>query len=197
MCRPLRWLCLIVLLALPACSDEGRIAPQDPTVDPNEEIQRGWELFRARDFHSAADLFRRVIENRPNAAAGYIGLGWCEIEVDSIANACETLERAVALSNDVDGFAGLAAAASALGRDSTAVEASLHVSEESYIFIGDPSFSYTDVVFIRALGLFHLLRYEECLEALQILDPYLEIDLGALDFRELLFNKLQSLRGDV
>ncbi len=191
------WLCLLVLLALPACSDDGRIVAQEPTVDENEEIQRGWALFRARDFTSAADRFRLVIETSPDAAPGYVGLGWCEIETDSLPNAYKTLDRAVTLSDDPDGFAGLAAAASALGRDSTAVEASLQITDENYLFTGDPSFSYTDLVFIRALGLFHLLRYEDCLEALQILNPFLEIDLGAFDFREQLFKELQELRGDV
>ena len=89
----------------------------------------------------------------------------------------------------------MAVAASALGRDSLAVEMASRCTDDSYIFIGNPDFTYTDIVYIRALGEFHLRRYEDCYASLMILYPELAVDMEAYDFREQLFVELQRLRG--
>ena len=188
------WLGLTVLcLLLPACNDEGELVPQTPWFDRNHEIQQGWSLFRMADYDGAAVHFDRVIEHFPDAADGYIGLGWCEIERDQLEHALVLLETAIGLADEPDAIAGTAVAASALGRDSLAVEAASMCTDDSYLFIGNPDLRYTDLVYIRALGEFHLRRYEECYASLRILDNNLEIDFEAYDFREQLFNELQDL----
>ena len=191
------WLCLIALLLFPACGDDGGVVPQETPIDVDHEIQQGWALFRARDFTGAAIHFRLVVQESPDAADGYIGLGWCEIEADSLSRAYATLETATRLDDDPDGLAGIAVAASALGRDSVAVAAASSITDTGYLFTGDQSFGYTDLVYIRALGEFHLRRYEECCASLRILKPDLVIDLDAYYFREQIFIALSLLRGRV
>jgi tetratricopeptide (TPR) repeat protein len=193
------WLGLIVicLLVFLACDDESGVVPQPPQIDRNHELQRGWSLFRMKDYDAAAVHFDAVVEHFPDAADGYIGLGWCEIERDHLELALDHLQTADRLANEPDAIAGIAVAASALGLDSLAVEAASRCTDDSYLFIGDPDVGYTDLVYIRALGEFHLLRYEDCYASLRILDRNLEIDMEAYDFREQLFRELQRMRSRV
>jgi len=186
-----------LLLVLPACDDGGGIVPPPPTIDRNQEILLGWNLFRATDYSGAAIHFARLVEHFPDATEGYVGLGWCEIELEDLPLAIVYFEKATRLADDPDGFAGLAVAASALGRDSLAVEAAAWFTDEQYLFIGDPTLGFTDLVYIRALGQFHLRRYEDCYASLRILRSWLEIDMDAYDFREQLFSQLRLLREEV
>jgi hypothetical protein len=190
----LLWISLLAIL--PACGEESFV-PRDKPIDPDEEIQIGWARFRDGQYLEALSRFSRVVVQHPDAADGHVGAGWSRIELDSLETAITSLRTATNLVDHADGYAGLAVAASALGYDSLAVAAAEAVDDETYLFIGDPTFSYTDVVYIRALGQFHLLRYEACYRSLLILDPGLEIDLGAFDFRDRLFEALERLRGRV
>lgn len=198
--RPLTcWPCLMVLclLLFSACNDEGGVVPQPPLIDRNHELQQGWYLFRITDYIGAAVHFDRIVEHFPDAADGYIGLGWCETERDELDRALDYFETANRLADEPDAIAGTAVAASALGRDSLAVEMASRCTDDSYIFIGNPELTYTDLVYIRALGEFHLRRYDDCYASLRILRPSWEIDMQAYDFREQLFAELQHLRGQV
>jgi tetratricopeptide (TPR) repeat protein len=197
--RWLRWSInlAVLFLILSACSDESRVAPQEPPLDRSYENQQGWSLFRSTDIQGAAIHFNRLVEHFPDAADGYLGLGWCEIELDRLEQAIAYLETAIRLSDEPDAFAGLAVAASALGRDSVAVDAASRFNNVEYLFLGDPEFGFTDLVYIRALGQFHLLRYEDCYASIQILRPSFEIDMSAYDFRTQLFRQLQYLRRQV
>ena len=188
-------ICLPVFLL--ACSDDGGIVPQPPQIDRNHELQQGWSLFRQRDYDTAANHFTAVVDHFPDAADGYIGLGWCEIELDHLELGLDHLQTADRLADEPDAIAGIAVAASALGLDSLAVETALRCTDESYLFIGNPTLSYTDLVYIRALGEFHLLRYEDCYESLRLLDDDIVIDMEAYDFREQLFEELDRLWGRV
>ena len=190
-------LTMLCLLAFLACGDKEEIVPQPPQIDRNHEIQQGWSLFRMSDYDAAAVHFETVVEHFPDAADGHIGLGWCEIERDHLGPALEHLETADRLAYEPDAIAGIAVVASALGLDSLAVESASRCTDNSYLFIGNPDLSYTDLVYIRALGEFNLLRYEDCYASLRILDTDLEIDMEAYDFREQLFSELQRMRGRV
>lgn len=187
--------CLLMALLVSACSNDGGGTPQEPPIDFNTEVQRAWGLFRARDFPGATNSFRQLTVRVPDAAEGYVGLGWCQIVADSLELAYGTLERAGRLGDEEDGAAGLAVAASALGLDSAAVEAASRITDPLWLFVGDPNFGYRDLVYIKALGEFDLRMYENCYASLQILVPELRIDLNAFDFREELFTALESLRG--
>jgi tetratricopeptide (TPR) repeat protein len=189
-----RGVLLILLVWLPACGEEG-FTPQDAPIDPDLEIQIGWAHFRSREYVEALARFSRLVREIPDAADGHIGAGWCRLELDSLEAAIVSLSTATLLSDNADGYAGLAVAASALGQDELAVTAAEAVVDETYVFLGDPTFTYTDLVYIRALGQFHLLRWEDCYRSLLILWPDLEIDLSAFDFRDRLFAALEQLRG--
>ena len=84
-----------------------------------------------------------------------------------------------------------------MGMDSVAVAATSWATDPSWVFVGDADFGHRDIVYIRALGEFHLRRYANCYASLLILIPNLRIDLEAFDFREDLFAALESLRGQV
>ncbi len=187
---------LLLVLALPCCSPKGG-TPQEPAIDFNEELQRAWGQFRAHDFPAASVSFRLLSRRFPEAAEGRVGLGWCQIVADSLEAAYASFGLAGGLRGDDNAVAGIAVVASAMGWDSIAVEASSKATDPTWIFGGDPQFGYPDLVFIKALGEFHLLHYEDCYATLLILIPDLRIDLGAFDFREELFSALESLRGQV
>ena len=188
---------LLLLLLLPSCAGENGGTPQEPAVDFGEEIQRAWTQFRARDFDAASVSFRLLSRRFPQATEGRIGLGWCHIVADSLADAYALFEEVGGVHGGAEAAAGLAVAASAMGRDSVAVEAASQVDDPLWLFVGDPEFGYRDLVFIRALGEFHLLRYGECYATLRVLIPELLIDMEAFEFREDLFAALESLRGRV
>ena len=101
------WLGLIVicLLVFLACDDESGVVPQPPQIDRNHELQRGWSLFRMKDYDAAAVHFDAVVEHFPDAADGYIGLGWCEIEGDHLELALDHLQTADRLANEPDAIA--------------------------------------------------------------------------------------------
>ncbi len=187
---------LLFVLVLPCCSPKGG-TPQEPAIDFNEELQRAWSQFRAHDFPAASVSFRLLSRRFPEAPEGRIGLGWCQVVADSLGAAYTSFGLAGGLRGDADAVAGIAVVASAMGWDSIAVEASSKATDPTWLFGGDPEFGYRDLVFIKALGEFHLLRYEDCYATLLILIPNLRIDLGAFDFREELFAALESLRGQV
>jgi hypothetical protein len=161
----------------------------------NEELQRAWGQFRARDFPKAMVSFRLLSRRFPDAAEPRVGIGWCQIVADSLEDAYATLELAGGVQGDADTRAGIAVVASAMGQDSIAVAAASTASDPLWIFVGDPEFGYDDLLFIKALGEFHLRRYEECYASLLVLIPELRIDLEAYDFREDLFAALEALRG--
>ena len=188
---------LLAPLLLASCAQESAFVPQETPIDPEHEIQRGWALFRERDYRGAMVPFGGVAEQFPSAPGGHVGLGWCRVEIDSLEAALRDFRTAERLGGDADGHAGLAVTASALGLDSLAVAAAERVEDPAYQFTGDPEFGYTDLLYIRALGLFHLARYADCYATLRMIDPSLSIDLDAYDFREQLFLALQSLRGTV
>lgn len=188
---------LLFLALLSGCSGDTKRPPQEPAVDFDEQVQEGWAAFNAGNLPASRAIFLDLVESFPDAAEGYTGLGWCEISQGNPATGLETLLAADRLAGGADAAAGLAVAASAVGRDSIAVEAAARITDSSYVFAGDPDFTYRDVVYIRALGEFHLLRYEDCYTSLSILAPDLWIDFREYDFREQLFAALESLRGRV
>ncbi len=188
---------LLLVVILPCCSPKGGGTPQEPAVDFNEELQRAWGQFRARDFPAATTSFRLLSHRFPEAVEGRIGLGWCQVVADSLEDAYASFGQAGGMQGEPDAIAGIAVVASAMGWDSTAVEAASRANDPTWIFVGDPDFGYRDLVFIRALGQFHLRRYEDCYASLLILIPDLRIDMEAFDFREDLFAALESSRGHV
>jgi hypothetical protein len=188
---------VFLLVSLPGCShDKG--TPQEPSVDFREELDLAWGQFRAHDYSASAVSFRLLLRRFPDTTEPRVGLGWCELATDSLADAFETFQDAGGLRGGVDALAGLAVAASAMGQDSIAVEAASRAATDPlWVFVGGHDLGYRDLVFIEALGEFHLRRYEECYASLRILIPDLRIDLDAFDFREDLFSALESLRGQV
>lgn len=184
---------ICIALLLLSCGGDDKPAPQEPAIDANLELQQGWALFRAGDFEAARLRFERVVEALPEIPDGYVGRGWCQLELDSLEAAALTLDFADRIAEDPDIDAGIALLASLRGDDSLAVEASARVDDPSYVFFGDPTFRYRDLVYIRAVALFHLLRWSECYEALRILDAGLVIDLEAYDFRQRLFDAIEEI----
>lgn len=192
---PIRWICILPFLAIVSCAGERtRPAPQEPPLDLNEMIQQGWDLFRAGAIPESAGIFRQLIVEFPDAPIPYTGLGWCEVDQDSLPAALDLFAHALRLNEENDALAGTAVTASALALDSLAVDAAYRIHQTDYVFQGDPRFGYTQVIYLRALGEFHLLRWADCYASLRILDPELDIDLAAWDFREQLFAALEGLR---
>lgn len=183
----------ILILLLASCGTNRNLVPQEPPVDRNQKIDRAWALFVAGDYAEARAIFEEIIDHFPDDAAGHVGRGWCAVETDSLDLAYTSFQTSLQLADDPDGIAGLAVAASALGIDSVAVAAASRVGED-YQFSKIPSLDYRDLVFIRALGEFHLRRYVDCYASLRILNPSLQIDLDEYDFREQLFAALESIR---
>ncbi|MDM7913902.1 MAG: tetratricopeptide repeat protein [Candidatus Eisenbacteria bacterium] len=186
------------LLLLASCGDESRRpAPQEPEPDRAAMLQEGWDLFRARLYPDARAIFGRVSVLFPDVSEGYLGVGWCQIETDSLAEAIASLDIARSLDDSPEAWIGLAIAASGLGIDSLAFEAAMRVDDPAFIFAGDEDVAYPDAVYIAALAAFHMQRYQECYDLLLSFDPAIEIDLTAYDFRERLFEELMRLRGTV
>lgn len=184
----------LTLVLLAGCSNETRRPPQEPAVDFDARVQEAWREFDSGNIPSARTIFAELTDAFPDAAEGHTGLGWCSIAEDRPEEGLTPLVEANRLAGGSDAAAGLAVAASALGRDSLAVDAAAQVTDTSYVFSGDSDFTYRDVVYIRALGEFHLLRYEDCHRSLSILIPDLWIDFREYDFREQIFAALESLR---
>lgn len=192
---PVAWIRILPLLAIFSCAQEkAPPAPQEPPLDLNEMTQQGWEMFRAGAISQSAGIFRQLIGEFPDAPIPYSGLGWCEIEQDSLPEALGLFGHSLGLDEEDDALAGTVVTASALALDSIAVDAAYRIRETGYVFQGDPHFGYRQVIYLRALGEFHLLRWAACYASLRIIDPELEIDLAAWDFREQLFAALEGLR---
>jgi tetratricopeptide (TPR) repeat protein len=186
---------ILLLLTLVSCGEESAPPePIPPLPDLNEQTQKGWESFRAGGYSASAGIFRELISLYPDAPAPYVGLGWCDIERDSLDAALDLFDHALRLDEEIDALAGTVVAASALALDALAVDAAYRVRRMDYIFQGNPQFGYRQVVYLRALAEFHLLRWDDCYASLKILDPDLDIDLDAWDFREQIFAALESLR---
>ena len=186
---------IFLLLAIVSCGKENAPpAPQEPPLDLNEQTQKGWDFFRSGGYSSSAAVFRQLIDLFPDAPAPYVGLGWCDVERDSLQAALELFDHALRLDEEDDALAGTVVTASALALDSLAVDAAYRIHETNYIFHGNPRFGYLQIVYLRALGEFHLLRWTGCYASLRILDPELDIDLAAWDFREQLFAAFEGQR---
>ncbi len=190
-------LAVILFTLASGCSDETKRPPQEPAADYDALVQQAWAAFDSGDYDSARAIFNQLIASFPDAAEGHTGFGWCEIVEQRLESALAALLEADRLGGGADAAAGLAVAASALGRDEIALEAAARVEDPSYVFSGDPQFTFRDLLYIRALAEFHLLRYEDCYSTLNILMPDLWIDFDEYDFREQLFAALESLEGRV
>ncbi|MBM3287094.1 MAG: hypothetical protein FJY88_07050 [Candidatus Eisenbacteria bacterium] len=192
---PLRLFPVALLFLLAACQKDPTPPAQQPPLDFNAEIQRGWSLYRNHQYAEAEATFRGLVEGFPHESEPLVGRGWCEVETDSLDLAIRLFQTAIEMEALPDAFAGIAVTASALGRDSLAVAAAHEITDPSYLFIGDPYLGYQRIVYLRALGEFHLRRWQDCYDSLLILRSWLEIDLDDYDFREQLMAALESLRG--
>lgn len=185
---------ILLALALTSCSNDGGGVPQEPAVDFNEELQRAWNQFRSQDIETASASFELLSRGFPGAPEPRTGLGWCAIVTDDLEGALAIFDEAGGMQGDRETLAGIAVAASAMGRDSLAVDAATAALDPVWAFVGDPEFGYSDLVYIKALGEFSLKRYDDCYASLLLLVPDLQVDMEAFDYREDLFAELESLR---
>jgi len=137
----IRLLWILAVLATYSCGTEkAPPAPEEPPLDLNEQTQKGWNLFRQHSYSPAGSVFRQLIALFPDAPDPYIGLGWCNVEQDSLLQALSLFEHALTLDEQDDALAGLVVTASALAQDSLAVEAAYRTTNTGYIFNGNPLF---------------------------------------------------------
>lgn len=189
---PVILVCAVLALS---CGGDAGITPQEPVPDYNQGLQDAWNLFRSGHRQEAENLFTRLSAAYPGRGEPRTGLGWCLLRRPDLPAAIDVFNESLAIQRDPDAYAGIAVAASALGLDSLAVAAVVAVEEPAYLFVGDPTLSYIDLTLIRAVAEFHLMRWEDCRRSLLALEPSLDIDLGAWDFREQLLAAIEQVSG--
>jgi len=195
-------LCVLAVLS-PGCKptvEQGDTIVNIPTQPTEEAVtltSAGWVAFGQKNYTGAAALFRQAIGKNDIYADAYNGLGWTYLKLDSTTLALEYFDIAIGVNPSlIDGYAGHAFVALALGRYREAIGAVQHIQDAGltfYVFRHDPTISINDLLLVKAQSLFLLGEYGSAQDVIDKLDPSNRLDPTSPGYIEALAGEIEAL----
>lgn len=81
--------CLLILLT--GCGEKN-----DTVEPPSDPVAEGWAAFEAGDYATASARFQAAIGEDAGDVEAYNGLGWASAKLDSLVDATESFDQAIA-----------------------------------------------------------------------------------------------------
>ncbi len=183
----------LALALFAACGSETKVTPPDPPPTLEERLSSAWGRYLAADYRGARLEFLAIVAAFDSSSAPWLGLAWTAAQQDSLSRAVVAADSSISLGAGEDGWVARAFITGAAGDDSLALDALAQGYRAPYHLRFDPRVNDEAVTVLRAISLFDLARYAQCYDALREIDPTLELDLEAFDFREALARELARL----
>ncbi len=181
---------LLLCIIWTGCPDFPRIGPAS--------VERAWTYYEDGEYDKAILEFEDVIEDEPDNAEAYNGLGWCHGKICSLSTAVTNYNEALnKQSSLIDPYAGLAFAYSDLPDDAYAIiSATTLIQKDSLYFFGhDHDITWHDVRIIKAKSLCNLGDFASALSEVIVLNPSFSCNVTTPEGREALLNEIERLRG--
>ena len=140
-----------------------------------------WQVYENGNYSEAIGYFEDILEQNPNYADGYNGLGWCygSNVIDSLETARQNFDSANALnSNFADATAGRGFVLLALKQYSLAVNDFSRIIQNNpnYVFSHDSSVTISDIRLGLAEAHFFRQNYQLAQEQVDLLAPENSLD---------------------
>lgn len=196
----LRWLAAFLLLSIiTGC-------PEFPKIGPSS-VERGWtyyeEYYNSGDYQKikeAMNEFRDVIEDEPDNAEAFNGMGWCYGIKENLASSIDDFDIAMEKeSTMIDPYAGLAFVYSDNGQDTEAVDAASNLIQKDslYQFGHIPSpykITVDDVRLVKAKSHCNLGDFISALTEVKLINPAFNCNVNTPEGREELLKEIERLR---
>jgi tetratricopeptide (TPR) repeat protein len=197
---------LLLPLALAACG--GETSPTAPGGGGGttyaERVAAAWNTFTAGDYTAARDAFADAIDQDPEPADAWAGLGWSELRRDDL----EAAHQAFADGSDNPGsdavradlLAGWAFAWNARqGAVNRHAESNDRLEqaedlEPDWTFEPLPGLDFQDLAILAAENLFALGELDASLARVQTIDPAFTADVQTPDGQAALAARIEELR---
>ena len=176
------FLFITIAVALSACG--GATDSDNPPT-----VEDAWTVFEQGDYEQALKDFEKL--NSPEATEG---AAWSALFLDSL-NYAEGKFEENAGEQRIDSNAGWSLALWAIGNYSKSIERADIVlsAESSYSFVHYTSFNAEDLLWLQAVGYFHLVNYSKCIEKIKLLDSTFSASVSDPDIARILLEKLEEL----
>ena len=94
-----------------------------PSTDATDDFERGYALFKAKDYDGALPLLRETVRKNPRHYFAWFAIGHCHIQLGRYGDAAEAFTNAVKYKPDfLEAYCSLGAALGLMGRHRQAVE---------------------------------------------------------------------------
>jgi len=94
-----------------------------PSTDPADNFERGYALFRAKDYDAALPYLLETVRKSPRHYFAWFAAGHCYVQTGRYAEAADAFASSVKIKSDfLEGYCSLGAALGLMGRHSQAVE---------------------------------------------------------------------------
>jgi tetratricopeptide (TPR) repeat protein len=196
-----KWLTVFLLLfIISGCSEFPKLGPSS--------VERAWtyyeEYYDSGNYNKikeAMNEFRDVIEDEPDNAEAFNGMGWCYGIKENLSSSIDDFDIALQKESTlIDPYAGLAFVYSDNGQDTEAVDAaaSLIQKDSLYQFGHIPSpykITVDDVRLVKAKSLCNLGDFISALTEVKLLNPGFNCNVNTAEGREKLLKEIERLRG--
>ena len=149
-------------------------------------------LFAAGDYSTALALYITFIPK--NGGEAQVGAGWCDLRLNSYAQA-DSFFAAAAADSLPDGYAGWCFTSWALNSAQEAIDyaAFVLIKEPSYAFSLDSRVDKDHLIWIQAESYLELQNYQACIDKIILLDGGFTANASDPDIANILAAKLQTL----
>lgn len=199
----IRWLTILLLLIIiTGCTEFPKIGPSS--------VERAWtyyeEYYDSGNYNKiveAMNEFRDVIEDEPDNAEAFNGMGWCYGIKENLSSAVDDFDIALELESTlIDPYAGLAFVYSDNDQDSSAVNAATNLVQKDslYQFGHIPSpykITVDDVRLVKAKSLCNLGDFISALSEVKLINPNFNCNVYTPEGREELLKEIERLRGTI
>ncbi|TAK56884.1 MAG: hypothetical protein EPO24_10525 [Bacteroidetes bacterium] len=188
------FLSIFASLLLLSCGGDDGTAPVEKTA--SELTEEGWTLYTQKNYTTAIQRFGEALVKDANYTDAYNGAGWTSARLDTLPAAVAFFETG--LTKDPNGYAmhsGISFTHNALKNYSVSNFYAMNVlnADGNWIFSRDASVTSNDLRVLIAQNYFGLDKYDSSLIYVQTLDAGFTADVGTLEGRRSLAEKIEEL----
>ena len=183
----------LILLSFVAC--RGPVKPAEP-----DYLDDGWMLFGEQNYQAAIEQFGFAVEEDPDLADGWNGLGWAFGKLDQAPSSETSFSQGISLGvSSIVGtelLAGRSFARLARGDFSGVIDDADAALARSgrWVFSRDVNIGYKQLILNTAVAYFSLADFAASLSRVQQLDSGFNADVTTLPGRAQLAAKLEALQ---
>ncbi|MCK9212491.1 MAG: hypothetical protein M0P61_16775 [Ignavibacteriaceae bacterium] len=184
---------LISIFVYTSCN----VAPEDPVLLYEEEINGGWIAFTKNDFNEAYIRFHQAVGLDSTKAEAFSGLAWVLFKQDSLSKAIELFKAAeLMVSPNASLFAGHAFVLNAAKDFSSSNQlADFALATDSlWYFPFLTGLDFNDLIVLKAENFFMLGNFTQSLREVNKINPDFRVSLATSTGIAELANEIEKLK---